>query len=69
MLVYWQWKCIYLKGTSSYYYNNIYQFKLYKFRYVSQVDLESADNCQGKYTVGLGQHNMAFVDDREGMNQ
>ena len=35
-------------------------------RYVSQVDLEIADNCQGKYTVGLGQQNMAFVDDREG---
>jgi len=36
-------------------------------RYVSQVDLEAADGCQGKYTVGLGQHNMSFVDDREGI--
>lgn len=34
-------------------------------RYVSQVDMEIKDNCKGKYTVGLGQLNMAFVDDRE----
>lgn len=34
-------------------------------RYVSQADLEVTDNCAGKYTVGLGQLNMAFTDDRE----
>ena len=34
-------------------------------RYVSQSDMEVKDNCKGKYTVGLGQLNMAFVDDRE----
>ena len=34
-------------------------------RYVAQTDLEEKDNCKGKYTVGLGQTNMAFVDDRE----
>jgi hydroxymethylglutaryl-CoA synthase len=34
-------------------------------RFVSQEDMETADNCKGKYTVGLGQLNMAFVDDRE----
>lgn len=34
-------------------------------RYVSQEDMEAADNCSGKYTIGLGQLNMAFVDDRE----
>lgn len=34
-------------------------------RFVSQQDLETADGCPGKYTVGLGQINMAFVDDRE----
>jgi hydroxymethylglutaryl-CoA synthase len=34
-------------------------------RYVSQEDLEVADGCQGKYTVGLGQKNLAFTDDRE----
>lgn len=28
-------------------------------------DLEAVDNCSGKYTVGLGQLKMAFVDDRE----
>lgn len=34
-------------------------------RFVSQEDLEIKDNCKGKYTVGLGQLNMAFTDDRE----
>ena len=34
-------------------------------RYVSQEDLEIADNCKGKYTIGLGQSAMAFTDDRE----
>jgi len=34
-------------------------------RYVAQEDLEVADSCQGKYTVGLGQKNIAFTDDRE----
>jgi len=34
-------------------------------RYVAQEDLEAVDNCSGKYTVGLGQLQMAFVDDRE----
>jgi hydroxymethylglutaryl-CoA synthase len=34
-------------------------------RFVPLTDLEAADNCSGKYTVGLGQLNMAFVDDRE----
>ena len=34
-------------------------------RFVSQEDMETADNCSGKYTVGLGQLKMAFVDDRE----
>ena len=34
-------------------------------RFVSQEDMEVADNCSGKYTVGLGQLGMAFVDDRE----
>lgn len=34
-------------------------------RFVAQSDLENDDNCQGKYTVGLGQINMAFTDDRE----
>lgn len=34
-------------------------------RYVSQEDLEIQDGCVGKYTKGLGQLNMAFVDDRE----
>ena len=37
-------------------------------RYVSQEDLEIKDNCKGKYTVGLGQLNMAFTDDREDIN-
>lgn len=30
-----------------------------------KVDLEAADNCAGKYTSGLGQQRLAFVDDRE----
>lgn len=30
----------------------------------SQADLEKADGCEGKYTVGLGQNKMAYVDDR-----
>jgi hydroxymethylglutaryl-CoA synthase len=34
-------------------------------RYVAQADLEEIDNCKGKYTVGLGQTNMAFTDDTE----
>jgi hydroxymethylglutaryl-CoA synthase len=34
-------------------------------RFVSQKDLEDSDCCAGKYTVGLGQLNMAFTDDRE----
>lgn len=34
-------------------------------RYVSQEDLETADGCAGKYTIGLGQVAMAFTDDRE----
>lgn len=34
-------------------------------RYIPQTELEEKDNCKGKYTVGLGQQNMAFVDDRE----
>jgi hydroxymethylglutaryl-CoA synthase len=34
-------------------------------RYVAQEDLEVADDCKGKYTVGLGQTCMAFTDDRE----
>lgn len=34
-------------------------------RYVAQTDLEIVDNCVGKYTVGLGQKNMAFTDDVE----
>jgi hydroxymethylglutaryl-CoA synthase len=34
-------------------------------RYVAQEDLEVRDNCQGKYTKGLGQTGMAFCDDRE----
>ena len=37
-------------------------------RYVSQEDLEINDNCKGKYTIGLGQINMAFTDDREDIN-
>lgn len=34
-------------------------------RFVAQEDLEKSDNCLGKYTIGLGQLNMAFTDDRE----
>lgn len=34
-------------------------------RFVEQTDLEAADGCKGKYTVGLGQERLAFVDDRE----
>ena len=34
-------------------------------RYVPLSDLEESDNCKGKYTIGLGQHNMTFCDDRE----
>lgn len=35
-------------------------------RYVSQSDMEKFDGVsEGKYTIGLMQHNMAFVDDRE----
>lgn len=30
----------------------------------SQSELEKADGCEGKYTVGLGQNKLAFVDDR-----
>ena len=34
-------------------------------RYVSQADLETYDGVgKGKYTIGLGQKEMAFVDDR-----
>lgn len=29
-----------------------------------QSELEKADGCEGKYTVGLGQNRLAFVDDR-----
>ncbi|CAM9992785.1 unnamed protein product [Scytosiphon promiscuus] len=36
--------------------------------YVQQSDLEKADGCEGKYTVGLGQNKLAFVDDREDIN-
>lgn len=35
-------------------------------QYVNQAELEKFDNVsQGKYTIGLGQTNMAFVNDRE----
>ena len=38
-------------------------------RYVAQGALEAADGVSaGKYTVGLGQSGMAFVDDREDIN-
>jgi hydroxymethylglutaryl-CoA synthase len=37
-------------------------------RYVSQEDMEIANNCIGKYTKGLGQVNMAFTDDIEDIN-
>ena len=33
-------------------------------RFVSQSDLEASDACAGKYTSGLGQEKLAFVDDR-----
>jgi hydroxymethylglutaryl-CoA synthase len=37
--------------------------------YVSQVDLETANGVSaGKYTIGLGQTNMAFTGDREDIN-
>eukprot|EP00903_Cladosiphon_okamuranus_P006122 g6026.t1 len=36
--------------------------------FVQQADLEKADGCEGKYTVGLGQNKMAYVDDREDIN-
>ena len=37
--------------------------------YVSQSELEQANNVSsGKYTIGLGQDNMAFVGDREDIN-
>mmetsp|Transcript_25168 Transcript_25168/g.25373 ORF Transcript_25168/g.25373 Transcript_25168/m.25373 type:complete len:472 (+) Transcript_25168:85-1500(+) len=34
-------------------------------RFVAQEYLEAADGCPGKYTIGLGQLNMAFSDDCE----
>ena len=34
-------------------------------RCVQQTALEAADGCSGKYTSGLGQSALAFVDDRE----
>ena len=37
-------------------------------RYVEQTAMEAQDGCVGKYTKGLGQVNMAFVDDREDVN-
>ena len=38
-------------------------------RFVAQTDLEQYDGVSaGKYTVGLGQQGMAFVDDREDIN-
>jgi hydroxymethylglutaryl-CoA synthase len=38
-------------------------------KYVSQKDLEKYDGVgEGKYTVGLGQNNMAFCDEREDIN-
>jgi hydroxymethylglutaryl-CoA synthase len=37
-------------------------------RFVAQEDMEAADDCKGKYTIGLGQKNLAFVDDREDVN-
>ena len=42
---------------------------LRRVRYVAQEDLEAADGVgSGKYTIGLGQQAMAFVDDREDIN-
>ena len=32
---------------------------------LKQTALEAADGCDGKYTVGLGQDSLAYVDDRE----
>ena len=37
-------------------------------RYVEQTAMEVQDGCAGKYTKGLGQRAMAFVDDREDVN-
>ena len=37
----------------------------FPMRCVQQADLEAADACAGKYTAGLGQTALAFVDDRE----
>lgn len=34
-------------------------------RFIPQEELETQDNCAGKYVIGLGQKQMAFVDDRE----
>lgn len=34
-------------------------------RFVSQVSLENEDECAGKYTKGLGQRRLGYVDDRE----
>ncbi|CAM9604663.1 unnamed protein product [Pylaiella littoralis] len=36
--------------------------------FVEQSDLEKANDCVGKYTVGLGQNKLAYVDDREDIN-
>ena len=37
--------------------------------YISQYELEEYDKIpHGKYTVGLGQINMSFVDDNEDIN-
>ena len=37
--------------------------------YISQYDLEEYDKVpHGKYTLGLGQTNMSFVDDNEDIN-
>ena len=37
-------------------------------RFVAQSDLEASDSCAGKYTSGLGQEKLAFVDDRYAQN-
>ena len=34
-------------------------------RFVTQESLEAVDECAGKYTKGLGQKRLGFVDDRE----
>jgi hydroxymethylglutaryl-CoA synthase len=40
---------------------------LMEHQYVSQADLEPfLGASKGKYTIGLGQTNMSFCDDREG---